>query len=122
MKSQTKIDKQLKKKNNPELVETIITAKKQKAWFEIAAILSGSRRNKIAFNLNEIDKKAKDGDVIVVPGKILSLGKIDKKIKLVALDFSEKAKEILSKSKIEISIILEEIKKNPSAKGIKILK
>ncbi len=122
MKSKTKIDKQLKKKNNPELVETIIAAKKQKGWLEIAAILSGSRRNKIAFNLNEINKKAKDGETIVVPGKILSLGQIDKKIKLVAIDFSEKAKDNLSKAKIETLVILEEIKKNPSAKGVKIIK
>ncbi|MBL7059088.1 50S ribosomal protein L18e [Candidatus Pacearchaeota archaeon] len=122
MKSKTKIDQQLKKKNNPELVQTIIAAKKQKGWLEIAAILSGSRRNKIAFNLNEINKKAKDGETIVVPGKILSLGKIDKKIKLVAIDFSEKAKDNLAKDKIETLIILEEIKKNPSAKGVKIIK
>jgi large subunit ribosomal protein L18e len=122
MKSKTKIEKQIQKKKNPELVQTIIAAKKQKSWLEIAHILSGSRRIKIIFNLNEINEKSKDGDTIIVPGKILSLGSIDKKIKLAALNFSEKAEEKLAKSKIDFKTILEEIKTNPSGKGVKILK
>jgi large subunit ribosomal protein L18e len=120
-KSNTRIEKQLEKKTNQELVETIIAAKKKEAWKNVAEILSSSRRTRINLNLEEIDKKAKEGEHIVVPGKVLSQGEVDKKIKISAFSFSEKAKEKLLKSKIEISNILDEIKKNPSAKGIKIL-
>jgi len=122
MKPKSKIEKQLRNKKNPELVETIITAKKQKEWLKIASILSGPRSNRLNLNLKELNEKAKDGEKILVPGKILSLGDIDKKIKIVALNFSEKAKEKLLKSKCEIFTIGEEIKKNPTAKGVKILK
>lgn len=122
MKTNTKIEKQLKKKTNSLLVKTIIAAKKNKNWTEIAEILSGPRKNRNNINLEEINKKAKDNEIIVVPGKVLSQGELNKKIKIIALGFSKKAKEKLLKSKNEISDIIEEIKKNPDAKGIKILK
>ena len=122
MKSKTLIEKQMQRKKNQELVETIIATKKKKELFKIAEILSSSRKNKININIEKINKEAKQGDTIVVPGKVLSQGDIDKKIKVIALSFSEKAKDKLLKSKCEVSNILEEIKKNPEAKGIKLFR
>lgn len=122
MKSKTKIEQQLRKKTNQDLVETIIAAKKKKAWQEVAALLSSPRVKKINVNLEKINKEAKVGETIVIPGKVLSEGELDKKIKIVAFDFSEKAKEKISNAKGEMSMIIEEIKKNPEAKGVKIIK
>ncbi len=121
MKSNTKIEKQLKKKTNPELVGTIIEAKKKKGWTEIAEILSSPRINKISINLDKINETAKEGETIVIPGKVLSEGELNKKIKIVAFNFSEKAKDKISKSKGEFLTILEEIKKNPEAKNVRII-
>lgn len=103
-------------------METIIAGKKQEAWLEVAALLSSPRRIKTCLNLEDINKEAKAGETLVVPGKVLSQGEIDKKMKVVAFSFSDKAKEKLLSAKCEISSILEEIKSNPSGKGIKILK
>ncbi len=122
MKTKTLIEKQLERKINPELVKTIIAAKKNEAWLDVAAVLSGPRKNLANINLEKINKEAKKGETIIVPGKILSQGEIDKKIKIVALNFSEKAKEKLLKAKCEVSNILDEIKKNPMAKGVQVLK
>jgi large subunit ribosomal protein L18e len=122
MKSKALIEKQTKKKTNSILVETIISAKKKDAWIEVAKILSGPRRLMINKNIQEINQEAEEGEHIIVPGKVLSLGEINKKIKISALGFSESARAKLIKSKSEISSILDEIKKNPGAKGIKILK
>ncbi len=121
MKTKTKIDKQIQKKSNKELVETIIAAKKKDKWFKVARILSGPRRKAISLNLGEINENSKDGDIIIVPGKVLSQGEISKKVKIVAMNFSEKAKEKLLKSKIPSSNIIEEIKKNPDMKKCRIL-
>jgi large subunit ribosomal protein L18e len=122
MKSKALIEKQTKKKTNSILVETIISAKKKDAWIEVAKILSGPRRLMINKNIQEINQEAEEGEHIIVPGKVLSLGEINKKIKISALGFSESARAKLIKSKSEISTILDEIKKNPGAKGVKILK
>lgn len=122
MKSKTKIEGQLQRKTNSELVKTIIAAKKNKGWLEVASILSGPRRKKSGVNLDKINKEANSGDTVVIPGKVLSMGEIDKKIKVAALGFSEKAKEKLKKGSCQVLTINEEIKSNPEGKGIKILK
>lgn len=122
VKSKAKIEQQLQRKTNSVLVETIIAAKKKKEWNKIAEILSSPRRKRIDINLDKINLEAKAGDTVLVPGKVLSQGEINKKIKVVALSFSEKAKEKLLKAKCDVSDMLDEIKKNPGAKGIKILK
>lgn len=122
MKSKTKIEKKIQKKTNKELVETIIATKKNKAWLAVADVLSSSRKNKVNMNLGEIDKKIKNEKKVVVSGKVLSQGELNKKIEIVALGFSKKAKEKILKSGCKFSNISEEIKKNPGAKGVRILK
>jgi len=122
MKSKTKISNQLERKSNSKLIATVLAGKKNDAWNQIAGILSGPRRNKTCINLEEINKNANAGETIVIPGKVLSQGEIDKKIKVVAFNFSDKAREKLLSAKCEVSDILNEIKSNPSAKGIKIIK
>jgi large subunit ribosomal protein L18e len=122
MKTNTKISKQLERKTNPELVETIILAKKNSAWKEIASVISGPRDKRKNINLLDLEKLSDKEKIIVVPGKVLSEGDFNKKLKVVALGFSDKAKEKLLKSGCEISSILSEIKLNPEAKGVKILR
>lgn len=119
-KSKTKIEQQLKTKNDKELVETVIAAKKNPNWFKVAEILVSPRANHKETNLNELDKF--EGKIVVVCGKVLSQGEISKKIKVVAYKLSEKAKEKLIKSGCEVETILNEIKKNPEAKDVEILK
>ena len=121
MKTKTKIDKQIQKKSSKELIETIIAAKKKDKWLKVAGILSGPRRKTVSLNLGKINENSKDGETIIVPGKVLSQGEISKKVKIVALGFSEKAKEKLLKSNIHSSSIIEEIKKNPDIKKCRIL-
>jgi len=122
MKTKTQIEKQLQRKKNTELVETIIAAKKNKSWLDVAGILAGPRKNRININLEEIDKDVKEGETIIVLGKVLSQGNITKKGQIASLNFSDKAKEKLLNQGVKLSSILEEIKKNPQAKNIKILK
>ena len=124
MKSKTLIEKQANRKLNLELVETIILAKKNKAWLKVAGLLSQPRRKKIQINLNVINKELKQGEIGVVPGKVLSLGEIEKgkKIRVAGLNFSEKAKEKLLKAGCEVVLLKDEIKKNKEAKAVKILK
>ncbi len=122
MKTKSKIEKQMKRKTNPELVRSIIKAKKNKEWLEVASILSGPRRKKISINLDKIDKETKEGDTVVVPGKVLGGGEISKKIRIASLSFSEEAEKKLREKKCEVVSIEEEVRVNPEAKGIKILK
>ncbi|HKL24482.1 MAG TPA: uL15 family ribosomal protein [Candidatus Nanoarchaeia archaeon] len=123
IKSKNKIEKQIKKKNNPELVETVIASKKNPEWLEVSSILSGPRKNRKNANLSEINEAIKKQNTkkIIIPGKVLSQGEVDKKIKIIALSFSEKARQKLEEKGCETSTILQEIKLNPSAKDARIL-
>jgi large subunit ribosomal protein L18e len=120
MKSNTKINKQLKGKRNPELVDAIIQARKSEAWKRVSEILATPRKNSKEKNIDAINKFAQDGETIVVPGKVLSVGELDKKINVVAFGFSKNAEEKIKKSGGKAATILEEIKKNPEGKGIRI--
>ena len=120
MKSKTKIEKQTRNKTNSELVETIFLAKKNSKWLEVASILTGPRRIRKNANLNELNNVS--AATVVVCGKVLSDGEIKKKLRVVALGFSEKAKEKLSKAGCEMKLISEEIKLNKNREGVEIIK
>ena len=120
--NKSKIEKKLKRKKKSELVETIIKAKKNKEWLKIAHIISGPTRKQASINLDQIDKETKEGDTILIPGKVLGQGDVSKKIRIVALSFSKSAREKLKERRCEVVSILEEIKVNPKAQGLKVLK
>ena len=113
MKSKTKIEKQTKRKTSSDLVETIRLAKKNKKWLEVAGLLSTPRKERAEINLDKIDKESKEKESILIPGKVLSQGEITKKIRVVAMGFSESAKTKLLNAKCDIVYISDEIKNNP---------
>jgi len=117
--SKTHIKNKTRRKTNLELVETIKLARNNPGWLRIAHVLSGPTRKHVSANLNEIDANAKAGDTFVIPGKVLGQGELTKKVRICALSFSETALEKMKKTKSEAVTILEEIKKNPKAEGIK---
>ncbi|MEM4605421.1 MAG: 50S ribosomal protein L18e [Candidatus Pacearchaeota archaeon] len=118
--SKTKIEKKASKKTNKELAKIINSLKKIN--IEYAHYLSFPKRKRIEKNLDEISKETKENEEVFVPGKVLSSGELNKKIKIIAWKFSEKAIEKIKKSKSEAVLIEEELKRNPQLKGVKLLK
>ena len=119
--SKTKIKNQLSKKTAPELIETIKEAKKHESWLPLAKLLSGPSRKRISVNLSDINSKTSAGDTVLVPGKVLSVGSITKKIRICSLSISSSALSKLKDSKSEAVTILHEIKSNQKAEGLKIV-
>ncbi len=117
--SKTKINKRIKRKRNPSIVETLLLAKKNN-HLELAKQLAAPTKKQKVFNLDFIDKLKEKK--ILIAGKILGEGQINKKISLTAINFSEKAIEKLKEKKCEIRTIFEELKINPKLKDIKIIK
>ncbi|VVB78705.1 50S ribosomal protein L18e [uncultured archaeon] len=116
--SKTQIQRKTEKKRNPELVRTIMVAKKNN-HLKLANKLSGPTRQFLRVNLSELNDIKETS--ILVPGKILGEGEIKKKITVSALGFSEQAKEKLTKAGCEAKTILKEIESNPTLKGVKII-
>ena len=107
--SKTQISKRTLKKRNPEIVETINLAKKNDL-LDLAMRLSGPSSKYKNINIDEMGKI--EGDKILIVGKVLGSGDINKKVKVAALGFSERAKEKLKKAGCEIKSIKQEIKDN----------
>lgn len=120
--SRTTMKKRLRRKTAPDLVETIREALKHEEWSAVTRWISVPTRNLVSKNLSEIDRDTKVGDTVIIPGKVLSKGNLTKKIRVCALAYSEKAKEKMKESKSEIVFVIDEIKKNPKAEGIRLLR
>ena len=105
--SKTKISERIKKKTNPELVETISLAKKNNL-LDLAKKLSKPTRLQSKVSLDKLNK-LKEEKVIVI-GKVLGQGEIKRKIEIAALGFSESAKVKLNKAGSRVMTIKQAIK------------
>ena len=116
--SKSQISKRVKRKTNSELVRTIELAKKNN-HLELAKKLSTPRKRMIKTNLDSLNSIKEDK--IIIPGKVLGVGNVNKKLSVYALDFSEEAKSKLKKAGCEFRTIKEEIEKNPKLTGVKVI-
>ncbi|MEK6846931.1 MAG: hypothetical protein AABY16_02080, partial [Nanoarchaeota archaeon] len=89
--SNTVIGRRIHQKTDSHVVETILAAKKQPKWKKVAQRLSGGRRKYLEMNLDEIDSKSREGDTVIVSGKVLGNGALNKRIKICAMSFSASA-------------------------------
>ncbi len=62
-------------------------------WKRIAELLAKPRRQRVEVNLNKIEKYAKDGTTVIVPGKVLGKGQLTKPVIVAAFAFSAAAKK-----------------------------
>ena len=120
--SRTTIKSRLKRKTNPDVAETIQHSLKNKSWTKYSHLFARPARQQPAVNLSTIDRNSTTGDTILIPGKVLSQGNLSKKIKICALSISKLAREKLKPTKSEFSLIIDEIKKNQKAEGLKVIK
>ena len=117
--SKTKIENRMRSKRNPILVNTVVTLKKTNPT--VAKLLVRPVKKAMSINLSELDRIVKDGESVLISGKVLSSGNLTKKVKIVAWSVSEKAREKIKEAKSEFVSIVEETKKNPELKGLRII-
>lgn len=98
-------------------------ARKNKApvWGVVAERLGGARRKRVRVNLYEISRNAGGAKQVVVPGKVLGTGALDKGISIAAWDFSASARAKIAAAKGKALGIAELVEANPAGSGVKIL-
>lgn len=121
--SKTKISKAASRKTNKERIELILLLKKQKNifWIKIAKYISRPKRKTICVNLDKINKYSESKMTLLIPGKILSKGELDKKLIISSLSISEKAREKIKESGSVYMNLRELLQKNPDARDIRII-
>src|SRR3989338_3095258 len=74
-------------------------ARESRLWFRVLEDVMKPTRSRRIVNLYKINKSAQEGETILVPGKVLSVGTIDKKIVVAAMNFSSQAQEKITEAK-----------------------
>ncbi len=115
------------RKSNPELRETIRklrAAARQNdaaAWNTVADALSKPSRSTPSVNLSRINRYADDGDTVVVPGKVLGSGHLDKDVTVIAFQFSDRAKQVIEETG-ETHLLRNYVEQNENAANVRIMK
>ena len=115
------------RKTNPNLVVLIQHLKdasrlnKAPVWRDIALRLEGPMRNWAEVNISRLSRYASEDETVVVPGKLLGAGQIDKKVTVAAYRFSGQAKEKVAKAGGQNMSIQELVEKNPTGAKVRIM-
>jgi len=113
--------------SNDQLKTLIIEMKKKSIesptdfWKKLANSLEKPTRQKIVVNLSRISKYSKENDTVIVPGKVLGDGILDKKVNIAAFSFSQSAKDKIAESKSQTISLEELMKKDIKLSEIKII-
>ena len=90
-------------------------------WRAIAEALEKPTRKRITVNVSKINRHTNEGDVVVVPGKVLGAGRIDHAVTVAALSFSEQAIRKIKEAGGRVLNILELVEENKKGSNIKII-
>jgi len=94
---------------------------KSPIWRRIAEELEKPRRKRRAVNISRINRYSVEGEVIVVPGKVLGSGNLDHKVTVAAIGFTKMALEKIKSVGGTPMYILDLARENPKGSNIKII-
>jgi len=115
------------RKTDPNLVALIDNLKRESRekdtaiWRDIALRLEKPSKNWAEVNLSKLERYANEGDVIVVAGKVLGAGGLNKKVTVAAFKFSESAAKAIEAAGGKKMSISELVEKNPAGNGVRIM-
>lgn len=115
-------------KTNPRLVKLINELRsaaqinEANVWREIAKRLDSPVKNYAEVNLSKINRYARDGETILVPGKVLGAGILEQSVSVAAISFSESATNKIKNAKGTCMSIEELIENNPKGNRVRILR
>ncbi|MFB6100823.1 MAG: 50S ribosomal protein L18e [Candidatus Nanohalobium sp.] len=109
--------------SNPVLLETIEMLQEQDApvWNSVAENLGKVNRKRAEVNLSDIERVAEDGETVVVPGKVLGSGYLNKDVTVAAFKASNSAKNQIN-DEGEFMFIRDLVEENPEGTGVKVVK
>ena len=90
-------------------------------WKRIATELERPTNARRVVNLSRIDQHCKKDETVIVPGKVLSMGKLNKKITIAAYNYSKNALKKIEDSGSKAMTINDLLKKNPKGSKVRII-
>tara|TARA_Y100000031_G_C8062571_1_gene311321 strand:- start:145 stop:495 length:351 start_codon:yes stop_codon:yes gene_type:complete len=96
-------------------------ARESKLWKRVVKDLKKPSRQRRKVNLYKIAQYAKEGETVLVAGKVLSVGVVDKPLSVAAVNFSQEARRKITEAKGKTMTIKELLQANPEGKKVRIL-
>ncbi|HWG91792.1 MAG TPA: 50S ribosomal protein L18e [Candidatus Thermoplasmatota archaeon] len=115
------------KKTNPVLVDLVLDLKKMSwtneapIWRDIAKRLEKPTKRRVEVNLSRVERYLGDGEIALVPGKLLAAGTVTRKMTVAAYSFSESARAKVKAAGGECLTIRELAERNPKGQKVRIL-
>ena len=89
-------------------------------WKAVAIDLEKPTRQSRVVNLSRINRAVNDNETIVIPGKVLAGGELQRKVTIAAFKFSKQAIDKITKTGKAISI-MELLRQNPKGQNVRII-
>ena len=90
-------------------------------WADIADRLEKPRRTHAEVNLGRIERYAREDETVVVPGKVLGSGVLQKNVTVAAVDFSSTARTKIEQ--VGDAVTLEQIaEQNPDGSNVRVIR
>jgi len=119
--------KYIMSKTNPRLSSLIATLKAVSrdsgaaVWQDVADRLEKPRRTHAEVNLGRIERYAREDETVVVPGKVLGSGVLQKEVTVAAVDFSSSARTKIEQ--VGDTVPLEElVNQNPDGSNVRVIR
>lgn len=115
-------------KTNPRLSSLIAelksTARESGAdvWSDVADRLEKPRRTHAEVNLGRIERYAQENETVIVPGKVLGSGVLQKDVTVAAVDFSSTAKTKIEQADGEPIELEQAVEQNPSGSEVRVIR
>jgi large subunit ribosomal protein L18e len=117
----------VRKKGNPKLEGLIKDLKLAShehdapIWKDVALRLSRSRRLSAEVNLSRLNRVCNDGDLVVVPGKLLGSGALEKKLNVATFEASSSARAKIEGAGGRLMTIGDLMAENPKGTSVRIV-
>ncbi|WP_410767112.1 50S ribosomal protein L18e [Haloferax sp. DFSO60] len=90
-------------------------------WQDVADRLEKPRRTHAEVNLGRIERYAKEDETVVVPGKVLGSGVLQKNVTVAAVDFSSTARKKIEQ--VGDTVTLEQLaEQNPDGSNVRVIR
>ncbi|HWQ68018.1 MAG TPA: 50S ribosomal protein L18e [Methanospirillum sp.] len=115
-------------KSNPRLTDLIRLLKQASSenevqiWRDIAIRLEKPSKNYAEVNVSKINRYAKEGETLLIPGKVLGSGVLESKVTVAALNFSDSAICKIGDRDGQCISIEELLAQNPKGSHVRILR
>src|SRR6056297_153046 len=114
-------------KTNPRLSSLIADLKSAArnsggaVWGDVAERLQKPRRTHAEVNLGRIERYAQEDEIVIVPGKVLGSGVLQKDITVAAVDFSGTAEKKIDQVGQAVSLETA-VEENPDGSEVRIIR